>query len=562
MNARVKTSLISIVITTFLTLFKFLFYFLSGSVAILAEAWHSFSDIATSLFVLLAVRRPPEKKKAGLIKIHPELKISFVIGLFLLFVSLAIIRKTVLFKGPLISYPLVSGIIFIIFSFGSYFLYRFKTSVGRQEKSAALISDGLHSRADMVSSLLTGFSLIIYHLGINIDRFVGVFIALFILSFALETLVNVVSAHLKRKKEYAIEYRSYEIFALLFKRESYLKLIKLIDSKLKLRIAESKLYILFPRLIKWTFRILVAILVLAYFSTSFYTIKVDEEAIIERFGRVMSREVPIQPGLHLKLPWPVERIVKVNTKRIRELNLGNIVGTKLALLWTRPHGEEIDFVSGDNNFFRPYIVLHYKIKDPYTYLYNQVQPEMLLKSGCYRILTKTFTNRFFYDLALFSRKEWIAKSVEMIQKEIDELRSGIEIVNFLVKDLHPPRQIAGSFEEVIATYQEKQKLLNRATGYRNRQLSLARGNAFKEVTAASAYVLERTKKAVGESQNYLSRLSGYERSKGITKRNLYLKAMGKALKNNRKILIDPKVGIPDVWLKSEEFISTFGLGEH
>lgn len=579
MNVKVKTSLISIVLTTFFTLFKFLFFFLTGSLAVLSEAWHSFSDIVTSLLVLLAVRRSSEEGKERLvlskpdtdkfrnpfqtlIKIHPELIISFIIGISLLCVSVSIMRKILHGWTIPISYPLPVGIFFIIFSFGSYFLYKFKTTIGKSEKSAALISDGLHSRADMVSALLTGFSLIMYYLGINIDRIIGGFIALFIFSFAVETLVNVISTHLKKKKEYTIEYRSYEIFAILFKKETYHDLVKLIDSKLKPTIGKSKFYGFIPCIFKWAPRIVIAVLVLAYLSTSLYAIKPDEEAVRERFGRVVNRENFIQPGLHLKLPWPIDKIIKVKTKIIRDLYLGNTAGSNLPLIWTRPHGEEISFVSGDNNLFLPYIVVHYRVKNPYNYLYHHVQPETLLKDVSCRILTETFNTKSFYDLAVFSRKKWMENSREAIQNEIDKLKSGIEIVNFLVKDLHPPQQIASSFEEVVAACQEKQELINRAQGYRKSQLPKARGNAFKEESNALAYRNEKTKKASGKSHRYLSRLSVYERSKNIVRRDLYLKAMKNSLKSNRKVLIDPRVGVPDVWLKSENLFPTLEIEEY
>ena len=57
MNKRIRTSLIAISITLGLTFLKFLFYYLSGSIAVLSEAWHSFSDITTSLLVLFALWR-------------------------------------------------------------------------------------------------------------------------------------------------------------------------------------------------------------------------------------------------------------------------------------------------------------------------------------------------------------------------------------------------------------------------------------------------------------------------------------------------------------------------
>ena len=55
MNTREKTAAISTALNVILTLFKFVMFAFTGSLAILADAWHSFSDIATSFMVFLAV---------------------------------------------------------------------------------------------------------------------------------------------------------------------------------------------------------------------------------------------------------------------------------------------------------------------------------------------------------------------------------------------------------------------------------------------------------------------------------------------------------------------------
>ena len=57
MELRKRAALIVTGMNVLLTCLKFVLYFFSGSLVILAEAWHSFSDIATSGMVLFAVSR-------------------------------------------------------------------------------------------------------------------------------------------------------------------------------------------------------------------------------------------------------------------------------------------------------------------------------------------------------------------------------------------------------------------------------------------------------------------------------------------------------------------------
>ena len=208
MNKKIKTSLISLCLVIVFTILKFFFYYISGSVAVLSEAWHSFSDIGTTALVLtsLVITSIKQKRLPGLEKkesdnsekiasksklFDPELGVAFVISVLLLVVSIKILYNSMAGDAIKVNRPLLTGIIFIILSIGSYFLFRLQSSVAKSEDSSALKADSLHSKTDVIVSLATGFSLILYFYGINIDRFIGAFIALFIFSFSLEMLVNV-----------------------------------------------------------------------------------------------------------------------------------------------------------------------------------------------------------------------------------------------------------------------------------------------------------------------------------------------------------------------------------
>ena len=54
-DIRVKTAGVVTGVNVALTAIKFILYYLSGSMAVLAESWHSFADIATSLLVFVAL---------------------------------------------------------------------------------------------------------------------------------------------------------------------------------------------------------------------------------------------------------------------------------------------------------------------------------------------------------------------------------------------------------------------------------------------------------------------------------------------------------------------------
>lgn len=127
-DVREKTAALATALNVFLTAVKFALYSLTGSLAILAEAWHSFSDIATSALTFVAVRRtvagepkgqpssedgsgaasePPSAETADTgdepTRTHPsaEQVTSLVIGVVILIAGLTLVSK-VLWYQPVV----------------------------------------------------------------------------------------------------------------------------------------------------------------------------------------------------------------------------------------------------------------------------------------------------------------------------------------------------------------------------------------------------------------------------------------------------------------------------
>jgi len=344
-----------------------------------------------------------KKILAPWINIHPELKISLVIGLLLLGVSGSILFTLFTGSPRSIERPLVTGIFFLMFSGGSYLLYRVQTGVGTEENSAALQADGMHSRADMVISLLTAFSLLtFYYLGINLDRYMGGITALIILVFALEILINSWVCLAGKRQEYLREYTSTHIAGALLDHRLYSSLVTGIFKRC-FPSRQTEVYQIraaMGNMGKWCGFLVLTALVIGYLSTCLYMVNTGQRGLKLRFGRIVNKEMPDLPGLHLKFPWPVDTTTLVDTEKIRTLPVGNRIVDQNMLLWSREHGDNCAFISGDNNLFLPYAGVHYRIKDSVAYYLYPKNPEKIIKSITWSLLTHAFSSASFYSLAL------------------------------------------------------------------------------------------------------------------------------------------------------------------
>ncbi len=546
-------------INALLTIVKFVLYYFSGSMAILAEAWHSFADIATSLFVFIALLQAKPCDNAShtesnlkKFRKHAELFISLVIGLFLAAIACMLMIKFFTAEPRTIEYPLVSGLIFLGFSFVSYFIYRFETRIGEREHSIGLVSDGMHARADMVASLITGFALVLYTMNLDLDRWVAGVIALFVLSFAVETIVNVVLLFFRGEEDSFQRVRSSRIVTILFDKQAFQEKTKSVQSFFEKRFRSAGIL----KIVQKTFLVLLGVGIPGVFLCSMvFTVQVHEKAVIERFGRPVKPGAPIGPGLHFKWPWPVDRVMKAEALYIEQMNIGNIFDRQSnALLWTERHGDKEEFLSGDNNFFYPYIVLHYSIKDISRFLYKNADPGSVVRETAHRIATHLFARHTFYDIASTDRSKFEKEMFARLQQSLDELETGVELMSVNFKDIHPPISVAAAFEKVIAGYQEKQKVIYDALGYQYGVVPDARGNAARETEAARAYIEDQVKKAEGGSRNFVLSLPGTEKEKDVTMARIHLETLRAALKDKTKIIIDPKVGMPDIWMNFEGLV--------
>ncbi|HOX29905.1 MAG TPA: cation diffusion facilitator family transporter [Candidatus Paceibacterota bacterium] len=163
-----KIAVISIAINTVLAAGKIAAGFLANSSSVVAEGVHSFVDIFSSAIGYLGIKisqKPVDQK-------HPygyykfEVLAGGTITLLLLGTGAGIAYEA--FQGLFLSKTIELGYlplgIMIISATANEIMARLKIHYGKRENSVALISDGIHSRADVFASLavLCGLVLAVY----------------------------------------------------------------------------------------------------------------------------------------------------------------------------------------------------------------------------------------------------------------------------------------------------------------------------------------------------------------------------------------------------------------
>ncbi len=131
---------------------------ISGSIAIIADAWHTLSDSLTSVIVLAGVQfsaRPADKE-------HPfghgraELIAALIIGVLLSVVAFNFLIEGVqrLINHQAANYGLAAIIVTAISTVGKEAMAQYAFWVSRRTSSRSVKADGWHHRSDAIASLV------------------------------------------------------------------------------------------------------------------------------------------------------------------------------------------------------------------------------------------------------------------------------------------------------------------------------------------------------------------------------------------------------------------------
>ncbi len=288
--------------------------------------------------------------------------------------------------------------------------------------------------------------------------------------------------------------------------------------------------------------IVVAAAVVLGLYSSLYIIRPGEVGVIQRFGRFVTMA---EAGLHLKIPFGIDRLTKVERDKVLEEEFG-LASPALAgrgQFMPAPGGlSESLMLTGDLNCAIVPWVVQYTRSDPYRYLFKVRNPRETLRYLSEAIMSRVvgdrsinevITERLISDIASEAKRE--------LQKALDEAETGIHVVNLALKKTTVPEPVQPSFNEVNQSLQEKEKMIYQAREAYNKVIPEARGEAERMVRDAEGYALERVNRAKGDANRFSALLEEYTKARDVTRRRLYLEAMGQVLPNlGTTHIIDPE----------------------
>jgi membrane protease subunit HflK len=274
----------------------------------------------------------------------------------------------------------------------------------------------------------------------------------------------------------------------------------------------------------------ICILVLGYLATGLYQVLPGQMAVVRRCGAALPDLRG--PGLHIGMPWGIDKVDRVTVDEQRQLQLGYIddggPNDSLApVTQASPTGQAL---TGDNQIVNLRINVLYRV-DP-----QQVIPFVILgdrvAEQLERLAEETLTSMLAeqrIDQVLLGRAIQLENQLrEQMMSRVKQYRLGLLIDSVNIVQALPPGELVEIFREVNRARSQRDIVQTDAVARRNADLSLARQQASQTQAAAQSYAQARLTQARSEATAFRTLLHSFPTGEPAASQallQLYLKEM-------------------------------------
>jgi membrane protease subunit HflK len=298
-------------------------------------------------------------------------------------------------------------------------------------------------------------------------------------------------------------------------------------------------------------KVVMVLMVLAFFSSGFFTVGPQEKAVILRFGRPVGEvdKILLNSGWHWSYPYPIDEVVKIPITEIQKVN--STVGWYATTAEQELSGEELPagaslnpavdgyVITADRNIIHTRATLYYHIENPINFVFDFVSASNAVQNA--------LNNALLYSAAHFNVDDVLTRDVagfrDAVLQRVSDLTEleqiGIVIDQCEVQSI-PPRQLLDVFTRVTTARENRNKVLNDARSYENQVLSQSGAQASSITNAAAADRARYVQSITAEAKRFSDLLPKYESNPSLFAQVTLVQAMGPILTNVQDKILLPE----------------------
>lgn len=263
--------------------------------------------------------------------------------------------------------------------------------------------------------------------------------------------------------------------------------------------------------------VLVILLVVAWLATGIYKIDQAERGVVQRFG---AYTVTTMPGLRWHMPFPIETVDVVNIEEVRDSKF------------------RTEMLTQDEAYVFIDMTVQYRRSDPVSYLFEVVDPEVILGNVTESALRGVVGTSTLTQLIGERREQIPARTMAELQQTLDAYGAGITVTSINLEVVDYPQGVQEAVDDTQKALNDARRYQLEAETFANDIVPRARGTAQRELQDAEAYRDRVIADAEGQSQRFLALLTEYQRAPRVTRDRLYIEAIEEVYANSNKVIVD------------------------
>ncbi len=279
-----------------------------------------------------------------------------------------------------------------------------------------------------------------------------------------------------------------------------------------------------------------------------FSVAAHEQAVVLRFGKYLRTD---GPGLHFKAPWIDQRFIVDQGERSLRLPHSEVErpGTNQNASKGIDEQENKLILTGDLYAAVVEWNVFWRVTEPKDYLFNfngdAGEITNVIVAVSRSVMHRAVGDYSAEELLTGKREEITQIALKELSERLAEFGSGVAITDLQMQRVTPPDRVKAAFDDVNASIQQRDQLVNEAYRERNQLIPTAEAQRDRLVREAEGYASREIAVAQGAISALLAKYESYQLAPEITRKRMYIEMMEKVLKNSGpKIIIGSEINSP------------------
>ena len=266
-----------------------------------------------------------------------------------------------------------------------------------------------------------------------------------------------------------------------------------------------------------------------------FSVAAHEQAVVLRFGKYLRTD---GPGLHFKTPWIDERFIVDQGEHSLRLPHSEVDRPGSNQNTSKGIDEQEDKLILTGDLYAAVVEwnVFWRVSEPKDYLFNfdgdAGKITNVIVAVSRSVMHRAVGDYSAEELLTGKREEIKQMALKELSERLTEFGSGVAITDLQMQRVTPPDRVKAAFDDVNASIQQRDQLVNEAYRERNQLIPSAEAQRDRLVREAEGYASREIAVAQGAISALLAKYESYKLAPDVTRKRMYIEMMEKVLKNS------------------------------